>query len=399
MIFGITVTLITIAAIALAFLPALRGSPKGVASSRRDEFEHDLAVYKDQLKELQVEIARASINPADAEQARTEIARRLLAAEAKISEIDDTAKSNADRKFGSIAIMGIAFVFVPAIALLTYYSLGSPEIEAQPLQARILAAQSQQLAENAEGEQLRTLVERAEVHLKSNPSDGRGWDVLAPIYFRLGEVEKAREAYTRAIGLLGESAARLSGLGEVETAIAGGVVNAPAKSHFEAAAAVDPNEGRSQFFLGLADAQSGNVQQAARVWQSLSQNANSQSEWRTLARQQLAVLSRSQSLDSASAPQIDQDTINEIQNMSVEDRQAMIDGMVAQLDARLSEQGGSVEEWQRLIRARLVLDQREAAQNDLIRALEAFSNDAEKADQLRAFAFELNLSNEAIEAQ
>jgi cytochrome c-type biogenesis protein CcmH len=176
-------------------------------------------------------------------------------------------------------------------------------------------------------------------------------------------------------------------------------VNAPAKSHFEAAAAVDPNEGRSQFFLGLADAQSGNVQQAARIWQSLSQNANSQSEWRTLARQQLAVLSRSQSLDSASAPQIDQDTINEIQNMSVEDRQAMIDGMVAQLDARLSEQGGSVEEWQRLIRARLVLDQREAAQNDLIRALEAFSNDAEKADQLRAFAFELNLSNEAIEAQ
>lgn len=399
MVFGITVTLITIAAIGLAFLPALRRSFESVAVDSKAEFEHDLAVYKDQLKQLQAEIERGAINPADAEQARTEIARRLLATQAKISEIDDATKSNADRKFGSIAIAAIAVLFVPTITLFMYYTLGSPNMEAQPLQARILAAQNQQLAANEEAGQLRDLVERAEAHLQANPNDGRGWEVLAPIYFRLGEGEKARDAYDKSINILGESASRLSGLGEVEVAMAGGVVNAKAKSSFEVAAALDPNDGRSQFFLGLSDAQSGNVQQAARIWQSLAQNANSQSEWRAIAQQQLAALAPSRSRDSASAPPIDQDTIDQMQNMSVEDRQAMIEGMVSQLDTRLTEVGGSVEEWQRLIRARLVLNQRETAQNDLNRALRAFESDKTKADQIRAFASELNLSSEAIEAQ
>ena len=399
MIFGITVTLITIAAIGLAFWPALRGSLEVNSASSRAEFEHDLAVYKDQLKELHAEIDRAAINPADAEQARTEIARRLLAAQAKISEFDDATKATADRKFGSIAITAIAVLFVPTISVFTYYSLGSPTMEAQPLQARILAAQNQQLAANEEGEQLRALVEKAEAHLQANPEDGRGWDVLAPIYFRLGEGEKSRDAFVKAINILGENAQRLAGLGEVEVAMAGGIVNAEAKTRFEVAAFLDPNDGRSQFFLGLADAQSGNVKRATGIWQSLSQNPNSPSEWRTVAARQLAALSPSQSIDDASAPSIDQDTINEVQSMSDEDRQAMIEGMVSQLNTRLTEEGGSVEEWQRLIRARVVLDQREMAKNDLSRALEAFASEAENADKLRALASELNLSNEAVETQ
>lgn len=389
----------TIAAIGLAFFPALRRSPQNAAADTKAEFEHDLAVYKDQLKELQGEIKRGVITPEDAEHARTEIARRLLAVEAKISEIDSATKASADHKFGSIAITAIAVVFVPVISVLTYHALGSPTLEAQPLQARILAAQNEQLASNEESAQLRALVQKAEAHLQANPNDGRGWDVLAPIYFRIGDSEKARDAYVTAIKILGEDARRLSGLGEVEVALGGGVVNAKARSNFEVAAALDPNDGRSQFFLGLALAQSGNVQDATRLWQTLSENPNSQSEWRNVAGRQLAAMSPSQNFDAASAPPIDQDTIDEMQNMSVEDRQEMIEGMVSQLDARLTDEGGSVEEWQRLIRARLVLDQREMAQSDLVRAIQAFASDEEKAARLRAFALELNLSNEAIEEQ
>ncbi|MEM7291705.1 MAG: c-type cytochrome biogenesis protein CcmI, partial [Pseudomonadota bacterium] len=105
MIFGITVTLITIAAVVLAFLPALRASLESSSAGSKADFEHDLAVYKDQLVELQSEIDRGVISVVDAKQARAEIARRLLAAETKIQEFDDAAGSIANRKFGSIVLV------------------------------------------------------------------------------------------------------------------------------------------------------------------------------------------------------------------------------------------------------------------------------------------------------
>ena len=69
---------------------------------------------------------------------------------------------------------------------------------------------------------------RAEDHLRDNPDDGRGWDVLAPVYFRLGEVGKSETAYRNAIRLLGETPQRLSGLGETMVTAAGGIVTADA---------------------------------------------------------------------------------------------------------------------------------------------------------------------------
>lgn len=399
MAFGITITLLTMIAIALAFLPALLSSRSGENADERAEFEHDLTVYKDQLKEIDRELQRNTINAADADQAKTEIARRILAAEAKINEIVIPGEVKAKQRFGSISIAAIALIFVPSIAALTYASLGSPSMEAQPLQPRILAAQNRQQAENEEAGQLQLLVERAETHLKNNPEDGRGWDVLAPIYFRMGEGEKARDAYSKAIALLGESAQRLSGLGEVEVALAGGLVNDAAKSRFESAALLDSNDGRSQFYLGLSEAQAGNVPQAIEIWQSVALNQTISAEWRSITQRQLAALAPSQNNAPALAPAIDQETIDQMRDMSVEDRQIMIEGMVAQLDARLSEQGGSVEEWLRLVRARVVLDQRDAAQNDLNRALSAFKDDAEKASQIRSLGAELQLLDEALETQ
>ncbi|MEM8541125.1 MAG: c-type cytochrome biogenesis protein CcmI, partial [Pseudomonadota bacterium] len=225
MIFGITVTLITIAAVVLAFLPALRASLESSSAGSKADFEHDLAVYKDQLVELQSEIDRGVISVVDAKQARAEIARRLLAAETKIQEFDDAAGSIANRKFGSIVLVAVAAVFVPAIAALTYSTLGSPSMETQPLAVRVLAEQNTQVVAGNDGAQIRDLVERAEAHLQANPNDGRGWEVLAPIYFRLGRGEEARAAYANAIRMLGENGSRLSGMGEVDVAIAGGVVN------------------------------------------------------------------------------------------------------------------------------------------------------------------------------
>ncbi len=399
MIFGITITVLTIVAIGFAFVPALFTERGKESASDFAEFEHDLTVYKDQLKELELETERGLISTADAKQAHAEIARRLLATQEKLNAIAKSGNHDASRKFGNLFIGAIALIFVPVIAALTYATLGSPTMEAQPLQARLEAVQVADRAKAQESEQLRALVARAEAHLQSNPEDGRGWDVLAPIYFRLGEGEKARNAYATAIRILGEDATRLAGLGEVEVAMAGGTVSPVAKSLFENAALLDPNDARSQFFIGLSEAQAGNATQASRIWQAITQNPDADQGWRSVAERQLAALAQIESQTSSSAPSISQETMDEAQAMESEDRQAMIQGMVSQLDARLVEQGGSVEEWQRLIRARVVLDQKEDAILAVQRALVAFEDDQQKAESIKAFATELNLSVGEAETQ
>ncbi len=78
--------------------------------------------------------------------------------------------------------------------------------------------------------------------------------------------------------------------------------------------------------------------------------------------------------------------------MSGQDRQAMIEGMVAQLAARLDASGGDVEEWLRLIRAYQVLGRTDDAKAAAERALDAFSGDPEAQARIRSIEAEIGLN-------
>src|SRR5437588_94069 len=68
-----------------------------------------------------------------------------------------------------------------------------------------------------------------EAHLRQKPDDGRGWDVLAPVYMRMGDFVRASDAYERAIRILGESPQRLAGFARATIMAENGVVNEPAR--------------------------------------------------------------------------------------------------------------------------------------------------------------------------
>lgn len=72
--------------------------------------------------------------------------------------------------------------------------------------------------------------------------------------------------------------------------------------------------------------------------------------------------------------------------MSPEDRQAMIEGMVAKLETRLMTEGGSPEEWERLFTTLKVLNAPDRAQAAWAKAQEAFAADPATLDRLRAAA-------------
>lgn len=403
MVFWIFAAALTFAVALMVLWPLYRKNGEAFAPLS-DEIEHDIAVYRDQLNELAQEEKRGVISAADAGQARAEVGRRLLAAEERRNAIMSN-KAGDGGNWAKTFLVSVAFVFVPVLSLIIYSGLGSPGMEAQPLAPRIAAMEAQQEANETAQSNMVALVERAEGHLKANPNDGRGWDVLAPIYLRMGRFDDAINAFTNAIRLTGDSAQRYAGLGEALYAKAQGVVVPAAADAFRMAAKLDETNPQARFFLALGSAQNGEIARAQAAWQALSDDAEADQQWRGAADEGLRLLATGDPAKipgstaelqarapQPSMPKLDQETIANAQAMSSEDQSAMIKSMVARLDARLKENPKDAEGWMRLIRAYVVLDQRADAANALDSALEVFGDDGKTAADLRSFAQSLNLA-------
>lgn len=322
------------------------------------------AVYKDQLAEVDRDVATGLIRQAEGEAARVEISRRLLAAADAEAETQAAPSLGLRRTVALVALVGL-----PLIAGGLYLRLGSPQLPDVPLASRTTAPAA--LAS------LDQLVGQVQTHLEKNPTDGRGWGVLAPVLDRLGRFDDAAQAYRNAIKYDGDTAARRAGLGEALASAANGVVTANAKAEFERAVALDANEVKARYFLGLAAEQDGNGKQAASIWQPLLDKAPLDAPWRPVV---AAALAR---VGAAQVPALSDDTIASAQNMSEADRTTMIRGMVDRLASRLKQNGDDVEGWLRLVRAYMVLGDRDKARGAGDDARKAVEHDEARLLQLK----------------
>jgi len=328
----------------------------------------DLAVYRDQLEEIERDRAANAIGAAEAEAARVEVSRRLIAAAdaAKVdTNADDTAGSLRRRRFAAVA----ALLVVPLLSGGLYLLLGSPDVPGQPLAARIAAAHG--------GNSLESLLARVEAHLAQNPDDGHGWEVIAPVYMRLQRYDDAAQARRNALRLLGASAERESALGEAMVGAADGVVTADAKAAFERAANLDAKEVKAQFFLGLAAEQDGNRTDAARIWHKLLAGAPEGAPWVDLVQQALARVE-----EPAVAPGPKAEDMAAASQLAPEQRDQMVRGMVDRLATRLRTEGSDVEGWLRLVRAYIVLGDRDRARAAISDARRALVKEPDKLRRL-----------------
>jgi cytochrome c-type biogenesis protein CcmH len=321
-------------------------------------------VYRDQLAEIDRDLTAGLIGTNEAEAARVEIGRRLLAA-AESERQAPTARPNM-RWRRSAAV--VALVGLPLLAIATYLPLGSPNLSDRPLAARARTPDGSQPIDN--------LVAQVEQHLEKNPTDGRGWSVLAPVLARLGRYDDAVRAYRNSLTYNGESAARRADLGEAIAAAAGGVVTAESKGEFERALALNAEEPKARYYLGLAAEQDGRVADAASIWHAMLAKAPSDAPWRPLVE---AALAR---VDGSAAPALSNETMAAAKDMSETDRSAMIRGMVERLATRLKQHGDDVDGWLRLVRAYMVMGDRDKAKSALSDARQAVANDAERLRQL-----------------
>lgn len=378
MVFWIIAAVLTLGASLAVLLPLTGGGRAALASA-----PHDLEVYRDQLAELDRDLARGLIQPSEAEQARAEIGRRILRLEGEGAAGTGAAASAS----GALRLVSAAAVLaVPLVSWGLYSQIGSPDLPSQPLAAR--------LTKNPADSSVDELIARAESHLAANPSDGRGWDVLAPVYLRMGRYADAVAAYRNAIRLEGATAPRHAGLGEALASAAGGVVSAEAQAAFEAALKLDPQNAKAGFYLAVALAQEGRGDEAKAAWRSMLTTLPPESPWRSAVAQALA-----DSGDGAPAAASgaagggpSDEEMAAAASMSPQDRAAMIETMVASLDEKLRQNPRDEEGWMRLIRSYAVLGKADQARDALSRSEAAFGADSAEAKKIAAFAASLGLT-------
>jgi cytochrome c-type biogenesis protein CcmH len=368
----------------------------------------DVEVYRDQLDEIGRDETAGLIGSVEAEAARIEVSRRLIAA-AESAESASAAPAPGAGGSHRWATLMAAIVALPLGAGMVYVSLGSPNFIPVTMKA---AGDSSALPAGIE----KTVAE-VEAYLKNNPENGRGWEVLAPVYLRLGRFDDAIAARRKALEILGPNAARLGDLGEAIVMASNGVVTPEAKSLFERAIATDADDVMAEYYLGLSAKQEGRRDEASRRWTALVSKAREGAPWLPLVKNALAridekspvVASPSKVAVSptgpgvtgpagANAPSVatappgpDASQVAAAAQMAPAERNQMIEGMVARLAQRMAENGSDVDGWLRLIRAYSVLGEREKALGAAANARAALAGNSDNLRRIGELAKELGL--------
>ncbi|MFN8723439.1 MAG: c-type cytochrome biogenesis protein CcmI [Rhodospirillales bacterium] len=375
MLFWIVAAALTALVVALVLHPLMRRTAAAAPAAA-----HDLAVYRDQMAEVDRDLARGLIGPVEAEAARAEIGRRmLLAADAAEAPAAAPPPAAGPTRIAAMAVI----VGIPLLALAVYLPAGRPDLPAQPLATRgtdpsLVPAEVVSALANLQD------------HLKDTPDDLSGWVLLANTYVRMQRYPEAAEAFRRAAILSNGSPDLVSALGEALILANRGIVSEEAARAFEAVLRVDPGEPRARFYIALSRAQAGDARGAMDRWAALIAEGPADAPWIPQIVDRVRDTARIAELDPApwlprpgSAPPPAPPPSHraapagvppggaELARLPAAEQSAAIRGMVDGLAARLAQNPGDVEGWLRLARARMVLGDQAAAAEALGRALEA----------------------------
>ena len=367
---GVALVGLTMLALAVLLVPLLLRRRRGESREA-----YNLAVYRDQLGEIEREVARGLLNAEQAEAARTEIGRRILA----LSPAPVALGSAATVPF---AIATIAVLLLPVAAWTLYAHLGSPSVPDQPFAERAAAAKA--VAEAAPHPDLGEALAKLSAHLKEHPDDLTGWLLLARAQLRFGHYPESVEAYRHAADLSSRRADIVGDWGEAQVLAADGTVTPAAREAFEAGLRDPATAPRARYYLALGQLQQGDANGALQAWVDLAADAPANAEWLPLVRQQIAQAAASLGVDPASLKTSSgmpsqaavATTAQATAGASPEERRAMILAMVGNLAARLEKQPDDVEGWVRLGRSYMVLSQPDKAREAYAHALKLKPDDA-----------------------
>ena len=354
----------TAAALALILAPLWRKT-----DATADRSAYDVEVYRDQLEELDRDVERGLIDGDDADAARTEISRRLLAADTAGRHGGEPISGTPRRAW----IAGGLVLAIPAMAAVFYGFLGAPGLPGSPAAERKAAPSLDPATRQAE------MIARISERLQRNPDDAEGWSHLGVLLMSAGRYKAAAEAFGHASELTPDSARLMARYGEALAFASEGAIGAAARKVFESALSIDAREPRARFYLGMADLQAGRKRAALERWRALDAETPADAPWRAPLRAQIAALAKelgeAPEDRGAETPGPSADDVEAASRMSGGDRQAMIRSMVARLAERLAETPDDADGWVRLGRSYRVLGETAKSRSAYAKAAALRPND------------------------
>jgi cytochrome c-type biogenesis protein CcmH len=321
---------------------------------------YDRAVHRDQLKEIARDVERGLLTPAEAASARLEVERRLLASAGEAERSPGPATARAAR----VLTIGLA-VLVPLGAMAIYLVNGSPRLPDQPYEAR--APVREVIAANGKLDLDKT-VAALEARLKAEPGSVEGWILLARAQAARKHWRESADAYRQALTLDKDRTDIAAAYAEMLVMAADGVISPAAREALDAVIAQDPKNPSARYYLALADAQAGNLKAAIDAWQALLAESPADAPWAELVRQRIADTAKAAGIPAPAppagapaSPGPSADDVAAAAQLSPEQRNDMVRGMVERLAGRLKESPNDLQGWLRLGRAYDVLKDSEKA--------------------------------------
>ena len=340
MFWSLALVVTAVATAALYYAGAGRRVNAPVSAPEREHF-------RKQLAEIETDIAQGRLGEAEGVAAKAELAREVM----RLNHGSDAAPTPAGNG-GARGLVAVAALATAVLALGTYSLLGHPELPSEPLAQREMPTELS----------LDDAIAQIEKRLETDPDDLRGWTVIAPVYMQTGRYDAAATAIRRIIALDGATADRETDLGEALMMANGGTPTDEALALFDSAAAADPEHVRSRYYLASEAMRTGDYADAKTRWQAMIDMAPEGAEWLDAARAGLVAAEQGLAgVDSGTdAP--------------------AIRNMVEGLSERLAAEGGTLEEWTRLVRSRLVLGETDKAQAAYEAARAAYPDAGERIE-------------------
>jgi len=355
----------------LVLLPLSRGRGRIAASSA------NISLYQDQLSKLDAQLIDPAADKVTLEQERAELVRRIIRADRGTPEKFPVPNSSRGaRTFASLATI----VFIPLATVLMYLQIGAPGISDVPVSVQ----KSMALGDQNVGQ----LVSRAEMHLRENPNDPRGWRVLANVYGKLGRPDDRARALSHIMRIEGPHPDLLADIAEALTVVKQNIIPVRAQRMFQRALKLDPQHRKARFYYALSLEQEGNFGSARKIWLQLKLLDQNQPEWQKTVGEHLAIANRELGF-VAGGP--DKNAIQSAARMSSNDRSIMIRSMVAGLAAKLKQNPDNFAGWQRLIRSYTVLGDMAAATIAFAEAKKQFLNRPADLQRLGQLSEDLKL--------
>ncbi|MBL6934987.1 MAG: c-type cytochrome biogenesis protein CcmI [Alphaproteobacteria bacterium] len=268
---------------------------------------HDLAVYSDQLHELEADLARGVLTEAEATPVRLEIERRVLAADRELDQAPQVAAfSPGLRRRSLVALM----VVIPVAALGLYLFLGVPGLPGQPFDSRSAPGQEVEAPDMSPGDiseaDISAMVEGLAARLEQEPENLEGWRMLAQSYLVLERPDEAYGALRKGLEHFPNDPGLLLALARIEVFLAQEedaetdmtlgeavpLVPPKAARFYERLLAVMPEHEEALWMVGLAEAQSGNRDKARKLWLRLLALTPRESESRAALEEYLRILEK-----------------------------------------------------------------------------------------------------------